>query len=306
MKSKKITTILFFLLSLNLIYSQKNIEKLSEYTASNGITYKIGDDIQLGRGTGKHGKFKFVNNAGTGYITKYENHQLEASFASVIMTIKKIKRHDTKNQIGVIFSVSGIEVWNCALDIENAIESCEIEACKSKISIEKTENLENLENTNKNKYENLEEYKTSNGEVYKLGGRLKLNEGSAQNGNFVFITESANGAMNFNPGAQLKAKYEGSEIVIKQIIKYNLKRLNGTYFTIDIQGKMKSCIIDIENAIATCEVEKCNEKVQKVEVKGPVSDNYDKLKKLKTLLDEGILTQEEFDAEKKKILEQDE
>ena len=33
-----------------------------------------------------------------------------------------------------------------------------------------------------------------------------------------------------------------------------------------------------------------------------ISDNYAKLKELKELLDNGILTQEEFDAEKKKIL----
>lgn len=303
MKSKKITAALILVLSLNLVYGQKSIEKLSEYTASNGITYRIGDDIKLGRGTGMHGNFKFVNNAGTGYITKHENHQLGASFASVIMTIKKIKRHNTKKQKGIIFSVSGIEVWNCALDIENAIASCEIEACKSQSAIVETEKPENTSNKN---YEKMEEYLASNGEVYKIGSRLKLNEGSAQNGNFIFITESSNDVMNFNPGAQLKAKYEGTEIVIKQIKKYNLKRLDGTYFTIDIEGKMKNFIIDIENAIATCEVEKCNEKVQKVEISEHIPDKYDKLKKLKTLLDEGILTQEEFDAEKKKILEQDE
>ena len=33
-----------------------------------------------------------------------------------------------------------------------------------------------------------------------------------------------------------------------------------------------------------------------------ISDNYAKLKELKELLDNRILTQEEFDAEKKKIL----
>lgn len=34
-----------------------------------------------------------------------------------------------------------------------------------------------------------------------------------------------------------------------------------------------------------------------------IDDKYDKLKKLKELLDEGIITEEEFEAEKKKILE---
>ena len=46
-----------------LCYGQK-VEKLEQYTASNGITYKIGDDIELGRGSGTHGEFLYILRGG--------------------------------------------------------------------------------------------------------------------------------------------------------------------------------------------------------------------------------------------------
>lgn len=78
-----------------------------------------------------------------------------------------------------------------------------------------------------------------------------------------------------------------------------MKRYKGVYFTVG-GGNITNYTLDIENAIATCEVENCIE--EKNERNSSV-DKYDQLKKLKELFDEGILTQEEYDAEKKKILE---
>ncbi|WP_026632820.1 SHOCT domain-containing protein [Dyadobacter alkalitolerans] len=58
--------------------------------------------------------------------------------------------------------------------------------------------------------------------------------------------------------------------------------------------------MDIENAIATCEIENCKGE-SSVHAK---SDKYDQLKKLKDLHDKGILSEDEYSAEKKKLLDQ--
>ena len=174
---KKITLLIVGILSLNLVQAQKKVEKLDEFTASNGITYKIGDEVKLGRGSDTNGKFVYANIGGWAVSTNPEENRLGAANAGLIVTIKKIN-------------------------------------------------------------------------------------------------------------------------------KYNYKRQKGVYFTVG-GGNITNYILDIENAIKTCEVEICNKEVQKVEIIGNTSDKYDQLEKIKKLLDEGILTQEEYDTEKKKILEQE-
>ena len=56
--------------------------------------------------------------------------------------------------------------------------------------------------------------------------------------------------------------------------------------------------MQIEEAIATCEVVPCSD-----EMPAEASDDVQRLREFKQLLDEGIITQEEFDKEKKEILD---
>jgi len=155
------------------------------------------------------------------------------------------------------------------------------------------------------KKEKLEEITASNGITYKIGDEIKLGRGSDTNGKFVYVNIGG-WAISTNPEEnRLGAANAGLFVTIKKINKYNYKRYKGVYFTVG-GGNITNYNLDIENAIKTCEVENCTEEVQKVEVVGNMSDKYDQLKKLKKLLDEGVLTQAEYDAEKKKILEQDE
>ena len=99
---------------------------------------------------------------------------------------------------------------------------------------------------------------------------------------------------------RLGAANSGLIVTLKKIKKYNYKRYKGVYFTVG-GGNITNYTIDIENAIKSCEIEVCNDKKEVAESK---PDKYDQLAKLKKLLDDGVLTQEEYDAEKKKILEQ--
>src|SRR5690606_41705737 len=105
-------------------------------------------------------------------------------------------------------------------------------------------------------------------------------------------------------GDRLGAANAGLNVTIKKMNKYSCEGQKGVYFTVG-GGNITNSILDIENASKTCEVEICNKEVQKVEIIGDTSDKYDQLEKIKKLLNEGILTQEEYDTEKKKILEQE-
>lgn len=105
--------------------------KIDHYTASNGITYKIGDRIQLGEGSNngqfQHlsitGIFKTVNN-----LTKNSNpdDNVNPSFAGKEVTLKRIKTVGDKT----LFIVNKGMVANYELDIEDAIATCEIKDCE--------------------------------------------------------------------------------------------------------------------------------------------------------------------------------
>ncbi len=120
----------------------QSVEKLDEYTASNGITYKVGDEIKLGRGSDTNGRFVYVNMAGWGAIVSATNdaqhnankNRLGASNAGTLVTIKKIKSYDKKRFKGVIFTIGAGNISNYTLHIENAIATCEVENCKSESS----------------------------------------------------------------------------------------------------------------------------------------------------------------------------
>jgi len=57
MKYNKLCFVLLMLTYINTIHAQKKMQKLSEYTASNGITYEIGDRIKMRQGAGANGDF---------------------------------------------------------------------------------------------------------------------------------------------------------------------------------------------------------------------------------------------------------
>lgn len=152
------------------------------------------------------------------------------------------------------------------------------------------------------KIEKLDDYKASNGITYKVGDEIKLGRGSDTNGRFVYVNMGGWGAaMSGNPEQNwLGAANAGLLVTIKKIKKYNYKRYKGVYFTVG-GGNITNYTIDIENAIATCEIENCN---QEDNSSTAATDKYDKLAKVKKLFDDGVLTKEEYETEKEKILKQ--
>jgi hypothetical protein len=129
MKNFSLFFFLFFTVELN-------AQQLEMYTASNGKTYKIGDEIKLGRGSGQNGTFVCLTLGGWGAVVNAGSNMptIPSNYSGMVATIKKIKKIETQ-QGKVIFSVflkKTMNTTNFNLDIEDAIITCEIADCKNK------------------------------------------------------------------------------------------------------------------------------------------------------------------------------
>lgn len=143
-------------------------------------------------------------------------------------------------------------------------------------------------------------YTASNGVTYTEGDTIKLGLGSGLNGQFVHL-KIGGWAVFAGAESTVGTGYSNTGVVLKKIKHKKIKGVKKPVFTVGA-GDITNYRLDIESAIQTCEVIPCNssKKVVKVEKTG----KYDKLAKIKKLLDQGILTQEEYEIEKDKILNQ--
>lgn len=146
--------------------------------------------------------------------------------------------------------------------------------------------------------EKLKEYTASNGVTYTIGDEIELGRGSDANGNFIYVSLAGLAASTNVEQNRLGAFNAGLFVKIKKIKKLNQKNLRGVFFIVG-GGNLSNYFIDIENAIATCEIKICNDK----EVLYGKTDKYDQLAKIKKLFDDGVLSKEEYESEKKKILD---
>jgi hypothetical protein len=150
----------------------------------------------------------------------------------------------------------------------------------------------------------LNSYDASNGLTYKVGDTVKLGLGSGNNGNFVFLRMGGWAAMASGEVSPIGSGYSNMGVVVKKIRKSKMKGVEKVIFTVG-GGNITNYVLSIEDAIETCEVKPCkdNNKPQVVVATSKEDDKYDKLAKLKELFDDGILTKEEYEAEKKKLLD---
>lgn len=145
------------------------------------------------------------------------------------------------------------------------------------------------------------------------GVKLKLGTGSMPDGDFKFIRRNAGSLFNYtgnqaraNEANALPRNNAGLEYKVIRIDKRGTKKHGYVYYPIINVGMIRY-EIDIDNAIATGEIAVPDEFKPKKEspvvvVKNEVSV-ADELTKLKKLYDDGVLTKEEYEAQKKKLLE---
>ena len=144
-------------------------------------------------------------------------------------------------------------------------------------------------------------YTTQDGTTYVVGDTIRIGMGSNPNGffNYIFIVDAWNGNRAWN--AQLNNKFA---IIDKFLWGGNDKIGKSVYATFRNAGGLSS--INLESAIAAGEVITPNSQKKTEQTVAPQSSTSiaDELKKLKELLDSGIITQAEFDAQKKKLIGQ--
>lgn len=146
---------------------------------------------------------------------------------------------------------------------------------------------------------NSKQYTASNGVTYHIGDKIELGRGSGINGKFNYLKVGGWGGA-LGGSEQIGSGYSGQKVILKSILYENNKRRDYTKVWMQVGGgNITNYSLEIEQAIQSCEVVPCKANQQ---ISANTIDVADELMKLKKLLDEGILTKEEFDSQKRKLL----
>lgn len=153
---------------------------------------------------------------------------------------------------------------------------------------------------------------TSTGFKVYEGLDLKIGTGSMNDGDFKFIRTNASSMFNYssttgyqglaNQANSFKRSNSGLTFKVKKIMPRGSKK-NGFVYYAKIGSGLINYEIDIENAIKSGELIVPEEFSPKEKTQNVNSETkYDKLKKIKELKDSGVLSEEEFQKEKDKIM----
>ena len=138
------------------------------------------------------------------------------------------------------------------------------------------------------------------------GDTLILGKGSdPRTGDFVFLYTPENAFVG-TPIFYLPKSFSKARIVIKGFKQTNYKKTGKMTFTIFNNGGINQ-IVDVESAIISGEIIKINGKDVRPKTNPVViikSESIsDELRKLSLLMKDSLITKEEFEAQKKKLLE---
>ncbi|MBO9151914.1 SHOCT domain-containing protein [Chitinophaga sp. MAH-28] len=140
-------------------------------------------------------------------------------------------------------------------------------------------------------------YITAKGHVFKKGEYVLIGMGSDQGGKYQYISTRsvAVGAIPLNGG------WKGSKFQIKDILVSGNKK-NGYIPILKLGGgNLANYFSTIDAAIESGEILLPEDSTWKP-VPAEMTSVADEIRKLKALLDEGVITQLEFETQKKKLL----
>jgi len=92
-----------------------------QFKAVNGVTYKVGDTVRLGKGSGHNGSFVYLGFTGLN-DTPINTTWVKRKFTNAAVIISKIRQKEQYGIIKTTFVVSR----NLKLDINEAIEVSEV------------------------------------------------------------------------------------------------------------------------------------------------------------------------------------
>ncbi|MCC8427010.1 SHOCT domain-containing protein [Mucilaginibacter sp. UR6-11] len=144
------------------------------------------------------------------------------------------------------------------------------------------------------------EYKASNGVTYHVGDTVRLGRGTKSDGTFMYFEDHG---LIPNPRStrNLPKDFANVGATVKSIRKMKINGVDKYMFSVNPGGPMRYTVF-IDDAIEACEVKPCKAANDaKPAATGSVADE---IRKLKSLLDSGAITKEEYDAQKKKVLNQ--
>ena len=128
---KKLISVIYCLLISYISFAQP----LTEYKASNGITYHIGDTIKLGMGSAPNGNFRYLQMGGmfnTLAASNVDNNSIASwvgkNYAGLNVILKKIKQNKLKGATSTYFVVGGGNITNYNLYIEEALKTGEVKS----------------------------------------------------------------------------------------------------------------------------------------------------------------------------------
>jgi hypothetical protein len=160
-------------------------------------------------------------------------------------------------------------------------------------------------------------FRTKNGYEIAVGQDILIGVGSTPDGDFKFIRRNSSSLFAYystngnqaiaNSANAFPRSQSGYKYIVKAIERRGDEK-HGYVTYLKIGSGIVNYEIDIENAISSGEIVVPdqflkNEKNVNVIPSSNTFSVADELIKLKKLLDEGILSQEEFDSQKKKLLE---
>lgn len=157
------------------------------------------------------------------------------------------------------------------------------------------------------KAQKITEYTAINGITYKIGDTVHLGMGSSSKGTFMFLQMSGWAAsLNYDPNAgpeqlNIGRGYDNTAVIVKKINASETKGIIKYSFTVG-GGNITNYVLYIDEAIQACEVVPCRQSGPSIPTMEPDDDKVARLKKWKALLDNGTIIQDEYDAQKKKIL----
>lgn len=152
-------------------------------------------------------------------------------------------------------------------------------------------------------------YTLSSGWTIKEGDTLKIGKGTMPNKSYAFIYQSPANYFSETSASTYNKRYllsNGAKVArVKDIRTYGTKKGGFTIVAVVGVGEIANYWIELDNAVDAGELIPPAEYATKKEGDQKVRlSTADELKKWKDLFDAGAITKEEYDAQKKKILEQ--
>jgi hypothetical protein len=160
-------------------------------------------------------------------------------------------------------------------------------------------------------------YVTNVGYTVKAGDELMLGKGTLPNKFFAFIYQSPMGyfsetTIDASTRKSLTSAFAGRKVKVKRLQSYGTKRTGYNVVAVVGAGDIVNYWIELDQAIEAGEIIVPEPYASKLDINKKntplvIQQNSvsiaDEIKKLKALYDDGVLTKEEYESQKKKLLE---